>query len=141
MVCILSVFIPAFIMAEPVRSLFVPLSLAVGFAMISSYFLSSTVVPVLAIRLLKHRGSEQKGDKPKKKGGFDWFRDNVYTKVLQAGVNLVVLDVVESDDLARRLARRPVELPLRAFAEVQPRAPHFVAHPLGGRRVDVQEGH
>jgi multidrug efflux pump subunit AcrB len=87
MVCILSVFIPAFIMAEPVRSLFVPLSLAVGFAMISSYFLSSTVVPVLAIRLLKHRGSEQKGDKPKKKGGFDWFRDNVYTKVLQAGVN------------------------------------------------------
>jgi multidrug efflux pump subunit AcrB len=81
MVCILSVFIPAFIMAEPVRSLFVPLSLAVGFAMISSYFLSSTVVPVLAIRLLKHRGG-----KPKKKGGFDWFRDNVYTKVLQAGV-------------------------------------------------------
>jgi multidrug efflux pump subunit AcrB len=90
MVCILSVFIPAFIMAEPVRSLFVPLSLAVGFAMISSYFLSSTVVPVLAIRLLKHRGPkegrEQKGDKPKKKGGFDWFRDNVYTKVLYAGV-------------------------------------------------------
>ena len=36
MLCILSVFIPAFIMAEPVRSLFVPLSLAVGFAMIAS---------------------------------------------------------------------------------------------------------
>ena len=42
MLCILSVFIPAFIMAEPVRSLFVPLSLAVGFAMITSYLLSST---------------------------------------------------------------------------------------------------
>ena len=56
MLCILSVFIPAFIMAEPVRSLFVPLSLAVGFAMIASYLLSSTVVPVLSVWLLKHRG-------------------------------------------------------------------------------------
>ena len=56
MLCILSVFIPAFIMAEPVRSLFVPLSLAVGFAMISSYLLSSTLVPVLSVWLLKHHG-------------------------------------------------------------------------------------
>jgi multidrug efflux pump subunit AcrB len=43
-------------MAEPVRSLFVPLALAVGFAMISSYLLSSTVVPVLSVWLLKHEG-------------------------------------------------------------------------------------
>jgi multidrug efflux pump subunit AcrB len=56
LLCILSVFIPAFLMAEPVRSLFVPLSLAVGFAMISSYLLSSTVVPVLSVWLLKHHG-------------------------------------------------------------------------------------
>jgi multidrug efflux pump subunit AcrB len=56
LVCILSVFIPAFLMAEPVRSLFVPLALAVGFAMISSYLLSSTVVPVLSVWLLKHHG-------------------------------------------------------------------------------------
>ena len=34
LVCVLSVFIPAFIMEEPVRSLFVPLALAVGFAMV-----------------------------------------------------------------------------------------------------------
>src|SRR5271154_1372879 len=54
LVCILSVFIPAFLMAEPVRSLFVPLALAVGAAMISSYLLSSTVVPVLSVWLLKH---------------------------------------------------------------------------------------
>ena len=56
LVCILSVFIPAFIMAEPVRSLFVPLALAVGFAMTTSYFLSSTLVPVLSVWLLKHHG-------------------------------------------------------------------------------------
>jgi multidrug efflux pump subunit AcrB len=56
LVCILSVFIPAFIMAEPVRSLFVPLALAVGFAMTTSYFLSSTLVPVLSVWLLAHHG-------------------------------------------------------------------------------------
>jgi multidrug efflux pump subunit AcrB len=59
LLCILSVFIPAFLMAEPVRSLFVPLSLAVGFAMVSSYLLSSTVVPVLSVWLLKHRHNDE----------------------------------------------------------------------------------
>jgi multidrug efflux pump subunit AcrB len=53
MLCILSVFIPAFIMKEPMHSLFVPLALAVGFSMITSYLLSSTLVPVLAVWLLK----------------------------------------------------------------------------------------
>ena len=56
LLCILSVFIPAFIMAEPVRSLFVPLSLSVGFAVITAYVLSSTIVPVLSIWLLKPLG-------------------------------------------------------------------------------------
>jgi multidrug efflux pump subunit AcrB len=59
MLCILSVFIPAFIMAEPVRSLFVPLSLAVGFAMITSYLLSSSLVPVLSVWILRHDGRGQ----------------------------------------------------------------------------------
>jgi multidrug efflux pump subunit AcrB len=53
MLCILSVFIPAFIMMEPMRSLFVPLALAVGFSMVTSYLLSSTLVPVLATWFLK----------------------------------------------------------------------------------------
>ncbi|HWB09013.1 MAG TPA: efflux RND transporter permease subunit [Pirellulales bacterium] len=54
--CILSVFIPAFIMEDPLRSLFMPLTLGVGFAMISSYLLSSTFVPILCVYLLKHTG-------------------------------------------------------------------------------------
>ncbi len=56
LMCILSVFIPAFIMADPLRSLFMPLTLGVGFAMISSYILSSTFVPILCVGLLKHTG-------------------------------------------------------------------------------------
>ncbi len=56
LMCILSVFIPAFIMSDPLRSLFMPLTLAVGFAMISSYFLSSTFVPIMCVALLKPMG-------------------------------------------------------------------------------------
>ncbi len=54
MLCILAVFIPAFFMEGAARGLFVPLSLAVGFAMITSYVLSSTFVPVLSVWLLRH---------------------------------------------------------------------------------------
>jgi len=36
------------------RNLFVPLSLAVGFAMIASYLLSSTNVPEQSVWLLRH---------------------------------------------------------------------------------------
>jgi multidrug efflux pump subunit AcrB len=53
MLCILAVFVPSFFMDGAGRELFVPLSLAVGFAMIASYLLSSTFVPVLCVWLLK----------------------------------------------------------------------------------------
>src|SRR6266576_237981 len=53
MLCVLSVFIPALFMVGVGRQLFVPLSLAVGFAMISSYVISSTLVPVLATWMLR----------------------------------------------------------------------------------------
>jgi multidrug efflux pump subunit AcrB len=53
MLCILAVFLPAAFMEGAARELFVPLSLAVGFSMVASYFLSSTFVPVLCVWLLK----------------------------------------------------------------------------------------
>ncbi|HBY58672.1 MAG TPA: acriflavin resistance protein [Solibacterales bacterium] len=53
MASILAVFVPSFFMVGAGRQLFVPLSLAVGFAMVSSYVLSSTLVPVLSVRILK----------------------------------------------------------------------------------------
>ncbi len=54
MLCILAVFIPAFVMEGAARGLFLPLAMAVGFSMIASYILSSTFVPVLCIWLLKN---------------------------------------------------------------------------------------
>ncbi len=56
MLCILAVFVPSFFMEGAARELFVPLSLAVGFAMIASYVLSSTFVPVVCVWLMKKRG-------------------------------------------------------------------------------------
>ncbi len=60
MVSILAVFVPAAFMTGVVRQLFVPLALAVACAMVSSYVLSSTLVPVMATRLLRagHAGDE-----------------------------------------------------------------------------------
>ena len=52
----LSVFVPSLFMAGVARQLFVPLSLAVGFAMMASYVLSSSMVPVLSVWLMRERG-------------------------------------------------------------------------------------
>jgi multidrug efflux pump subunit AcrB len=57
MLCILSVFLSAAFMTGAGAQLFIPLSLAVGFAMVASYVLSSTLVPVLSGWFLR-RGSE-----------------------------------------------------------------------------------
>ncbi len=53
LLCILTVFVPAFFMSGVPGSLFLPLSLSVGLAMTASFLLSQTFVPVLANRLLK----------------------------------------------------------------------------------------
>ena len=66
LLCILSVFIPSFIMQGAVRALFVPLSLAVGASMVTSYLLSSTLVPVLCVWLIQGHEHDQAGAEQKK---------------------------------------------------------------------------
>src|SRR5712692_9715102 len=51
--CICIVFLPMFLLSGVARYLFVPLAEAVVFAMLASYFLSRTLVPTLAMYLLK----------------------------------------------------------------------------------------
>ena len=55
MLSVLAVFVPSFFMTGVAKSLFIPLTLAVGFAMLASYLLSSTLVPVLSAWLLRNR--------------------------------------------------------------------------------------
>src|SRR5271170_1585821 len=88
LLCILSVFIPAFIMSDPLRSLFMPLTLGVGFAMISSYMLSSTFVPIMCVALMKHHA----GHGEAKPGLFDRFL-KVYGAVVGGFVRLRWLTV------------------------------------------------
>src|SRR4029077_257188 len=75
MLCVLAVFLPSFFMTGPAQSLFVPLSLAVGFSMGASYLLSSSLVPVLSNWILKQE--ETATEQPKeqaKEERFDRFR-------------------------------------------------------------------
>ena len=63
MLCVLAVFIPAFFMQGAAKALFTPLALAVGFSMVASFLLSSTLVPVLSVWLLRGHESGVKEDK------------------------------------------------------------------------------
>ena len=61
MLSVIAVFAPSFFMVGSTRALFVPLSLAVGFSMIASYYLSSTLVPVLSVWMLAGRSLNMHG--------------------------------------------------------------------------------
>jgi multidrug efflux pump subunit AcrB len=93
LVCILSVFIPAFIMKDPLRSLFMPLTLAVGFAMICSYLLSSTLVPIMSVYLLKHKAHE--GEQSEERPGLFQRINAVYHRLVGwfVGLRFVVVPV------------------------------------------------
>ncbi len=69
--CICIVFVPVAFIAGAARSLFVPLALAVVFAMLMSYVLSRTLVPTLVRLMLRPR----EGEKP---------RDNMFTRIVGA---------------------------------------------------------
>ena len=82
MVSILAVFVPAFFMEGISRQLFVPLSMAVGFAMISSYVLSTSLVPVLATWLMRSGRAEDED-----RGVFGRLR-SIYGRYLQLALKL-----------------------------------------------------
>src|SRR5712671_8755 len=64
MLCVLAVFVPSFFLVGVSRALFVPLALAVGFAMAASYLLSSTLVPVLSTWILRSGARHEEKKSP-----------------------------------------------------------------------------
>ena len=92
MLSILAVFVSSFFMTGVARSLFIPLSLAVGFAMLSSYILSNTLVPVLAAALLRGRHEERRERvlASVRRAQASWHKGVMRAPVLAAGVYLVV---------------------------------------------------
>ncbi len=57
--CILAVFAPAFTMKGIPGALFLPLALAIGFSMITSYLLAQTFVPVMANWIMKNEHEDK----------------------------------------------------------------------------------
>jgi multidrug efflux pump subunit AcrB len=91
MLCVVAVFVPAFFMSGVAKALFMPLALAVGFAMIGSYLLSSTLVPIMSFWL----GSSQTpaDEAVHAEGGFARFATR-YAGIAESMVSLRVVVVV-----------------------------------------------
>lgn len=84
MLCVAAVFTPALFMVGPGKALFVPLALAVAFAMAASYFLARTFVPVMATWLLRASPHETASQK---RASFDGVRER-YGRVVNRLVGL-----------------------------------------------------
>jgi multidrug efflux pump subunit AcrB len=80
--CILAVFAPAFTMTGIPGALFLPLSLAIGFAMIISYLLAQTFVPIMAnwIMVNKHEDKSHKDGYAMDDEGDQWKQKEAAVK-------------------------------------------------------------
>jgi multidrug efflux pump subunit AcrB len=79
MLCVLAVFVPAFFMTGTAKAMFLPLALAVGFSMIASYLLASTLVPILVVWLGRRAGGPAAHDS--QAGRFERFREH-YARIM-----------------------------------------------------------
>ncbi|MBI3401199.1 MAG: efflux RND transporter permease subunit [Acidobacteria bacterium] len=156
MLCVLSVFIPALFMAGVGRQLFVPLSLAVGFAMISSYVLSSTLVPILSTWMLRAGHSTEPRFFERLRSS---YRDRLQTVLrlrwavigvyLAASVALIVIlfprigtevfPAVETKQLQLRL-RAPTGTRLERTELIEMKAMDVVKNLVGPKNVEITTG-
>ena len=63
LLCIIAVFAPSFVMQGVPKALFLPLSLSIGFAMIVSFLLAQSLVPIISNWLLKQERYQYKHGK------------------------------------------------------------------------------
>ncbi|HJT71538.1 MAG TPA: efflux RND transporter permease subunit [Terriglobales bacterium] len=100
MLCVLAVFVPSFFMTGVPRALFVPLSLAVGLAMAASYFLSSSLVPVMSVWLLRHKEKVGSGsrtpfvDRMREKLGARLRRYAPHRRLILIGYSVLAFGVI-----------------------------------------------
>jgi len=84
--CICIVFVPVFFLSGVAKYLFMPLAMAVIFAMLASYFLSRTVVPTMVKFLLRDHLDEvhHEGEEVKRQPGVMGFFNGIY-QTFEAG--------------------------------------------------------
>lgn len=157
MLCVIAVFIPSFFMVGISRSLFAPLALAVGFAMIASYLLSNTLLPVLAVWLFKPTGARRSGDsflgriRPRYAAFLEWSIDHwAITLALYAAVCLVALFMflglgtqlfpeVDTGQFQVRI-RAPAGMRLERTQEIVRRVGQIIEQEVGGQFVRATLG-
>src|SRR5438034_443576 len=156
MLCVLSVFMPSFFMAGVGRQLFIPLSLAVGFAMLSSYVLSSTLVPVLSTWMMRAGHGDEGGFFEKLRSfyghylrfilRFRWPLVAAY--VVAAGVLIYILFPRMGTEIFPRVETRQLQVRLRApigtrverTEVIALKAMDVIKRHLGPENVDITTG-
>ena len=156
MLCVLAVFIPSLFMSGVGRQLFVPLSLAVAFAMISSYVLSSTLVPILSTWMLKAGRSNEPPfferlrssyrDRLRSAMTFRWIVVGGYLLAAFAFIYVVyprigteIFPTVESRQLQLRL-RAPTGTRLERTELVEMKAMDVIKRLVGPKNVEITTG-
>src|SRR6267142_2758511 len=156
MLCVLAVFIPSLFMVGVGRQLFVPLSLAVGFAMISSYVISSTLVPVLATWMLREGHQAEPAfherlrsfyrDRLETVLGLRWVVIGVYLVATAAFIAIVlprigteVFPAVETKQLQVRL-RAPTGTRLERTELIEMKAMDVIKNLVGANNVEITTG-
>jgi len=155
MLCVLAVFVPSFFMSGVGRQLFVPLSLAVGFAMIASYLLSSSLVPVFGTWMMKesHHREESEGAFGRLRARYEKFLDAVLRRrwpiiLAYFGVSVIVLLVVTPrlgteifPDANGPVLRMRLKAPIGTrIEETEPMVLHaldLIRKTIGNNNVDV----
>jgi multidrug efflux pump subunit AcrB len=159
MLSVLAVFAPSLFMAGVARSLFVPLSLAVGFAMLASYFLSNTLVPALSAWLLR-RSQHAEGRKhplfERVRGRYEillnatwrwrWVALAIYATVSLAGVFLIgrnlgvdIFPQVSAGMFQLRL-RAPIGTRVERTEVVALKALETISREAGANNIDITLG-
>jgi multidrug efflux pump subunit AcrB len=156
MLCVLAVFIPALFMVGVGRQLFVPLSLAVGFAMMSSYVISSTVVPVLATWMLRAGSHPEPAFLERLRASYRnrlesvlklrWAVLGVYLLATVAFIVIVlprigteVFPAVETKQLQLRL-RAPTGTRLERTELIEMKAMDVIRNLVGPKNVEITTG-
>src|SRR5438552_3841976 len=156
MLCVLSVFLPSLFMAGIGRQLFVPLSLAVGFAMLSSYLLSSTLVPVLSVWMLRAGHREEAGFFDRLRSSYRYGLESILRLrwALVAGYLLAtaaliyilfprigteIFPKVETHQIQLRL-RAPTGTRLERTELVALKAMDVIKEQVGSKNVDITTG-
>src|ERR1035437_10102877 len=162
MLCILAMFTPALFMVGAAKAMFLPLSLAVGSSMVASYLLSSTLVPILSVWVLRGHEKAVAGQSPGEGGfarfqrryaglarrlvGWRWLVVAAYLVVtgviivfVGRGLGTEIFPRVEAGQLQVRL-RTPAGTQLEGTEAVALRALELIKQEAGPQNVEITLG-